>query len=101
MMKLVVAILLVSFINSNVVWIEMEDAFLSGYAGTTRRRHAYKTLAEAKTKCIETANCKGITKNNGLYEMRKGDTFKRSSSGETSWLMKNTNGSRWFNQKNA
>jgi len=62
------------------------NMYLSGYAGG--RRMAYKTLAEALTKCKTTTDCGGVTKERGNnYTLRRGTKLKKSPSGETSWLI--------------
>ncbi|CAG5081503.1 Oidioi.mRNA.OKI2018_I69.PAR.g9893.t1.cds [Oikopleura dioica] len=66
-------------------WNFYPDTYISGC--TKNKCKSIKTLEEAKKQCIKSEDCFGITRENGEFQLRAGDSYS-SSNGEHSWMLK-------------
>jgi hypothetical protein len=51
-----------------------------------RRRIVLKTLDEAKKRCIEDRDCKGVTESNRKFELRCGPAVNNENLESNSWI---------------
>ena len=64
-------------------WLHVSDAYIQNrVAGIPR----FDSLDPAKVECLKIADCGGITLENNMYELRKGNKFIQSPAKEESWL---------------